>query len=65
MDFFSDFGINLNNFHRSKSNGIMHICNVRLIFKNYIKMVKIWSGYQKGPSPSVSSGPLHLKHVVT
>ncbi len=26
--------------------------------------VKIWLGYQKGPSPFVSNGPLHLKHVV-
>jgi hypothetical protein len=27
--------------------------------------VKVWLGYQKGPSPFVSSGPPHLKHVVT
>ncbi len=26
--------------------------------------VKIWLRYQKGPSPFVSNGPLHLKHVV-
>jgi hypothetical protein len=29
-----------------------------------VNRVKVLLGYQKGPSPFVSNGPLHLKHVV-
>ncbi len=31
---------------------------------NYTSRIKIWLKYQKGLSPFVSNGPLHLKHVI-
>ncbi len=45
-----------------KGNFICTICIE--IFNNCIK-VKVWLGYQKGPSPFVSSEPFHLRYVVT
>jgi hypothetical protein len=51
MDFFSHFGINLNNFHRSKSSGTMHTCDVRLKFTKWIKMGKNMVGVPKRTIP--------------